>query len=78
MSPAWSFAGWYSRRDGVLSGPFPPEHIQRLVASGRLHPADRIWELWTRGAESLLFPALAGTASGLVARGPRARLSQAA
>ena len=65
MERAWSFAGWYCRRGKSLSGPFRPEHIKKLVARGRLRPSDRVWEKWTHGRESLLFPALAGTASGL-------------
>jgi hypothetical protein len=65
MERAWSFAGWYCRRGDTLSGPFRPEQIKRLVARRGLLPADRVWEKWTHGGESLLFPALASTASGV-------------
>jgi hypothetical protein len=71
MERAWSFAGWYCRRGGTLSGPFRPEQIKRLVHSRRLRPTDRVWEKWTHGRESLLFPALASTASGLAKSSPR-------
>ncbi len=77
MGRAWSFSGWYCRRGETLSGPFRPEHIKKLVARGRLRLADRLWEKWTRGRESLFFPALVGTASGL-ALSPRALPAQAA
>jgi hypothetical protein len=68
MERAWRFAGWYCRRGDSLSGPLRPEDIKKLVSRRRLRPADRIWEKWTRGRKSFLFPALATTASAVTTR----------
>ena len=63
MERAWRFAGWYCQRGGTLSGPLRPEQIKRLVKSRLLSPSDRVWERWRQGRRTLLFPALASTAS---------------
>jgi hypothetical protein len=75
MDRAWSFAGWYCRHGETLSGPFRPEQIKTLVASGRLRLTDRIWERWSCGWDSLFFPALVST---VFASGQKAALKRQA
>jgi hypothetical protein len=54
----WSFDGWCCKLGETVFGPVSRAQLRQLVAAGQLRRADRIWEVWRRGAEMLMVASL--------------------
>lgn len=59
--PSHQAGEWYARRKTKTLGPFPPNHLKKMVAEGKLKPDDELCragtEAWVRASELVwLFP----------------------
>lgn len=68
--------GWYVGRNGEKSGPFSPDQLRRMAATGQLSPTDLVWKQgmtdWAQASTIRgLFPQGAAPQAGGAAPPPR-------